>query len=90
MTRYTCLIRQKVSVASLFHIKMKRRESIREFMKHFDTVILQLESVNIELIMQAVKEVIQPNRHFFRLTVEPPGLVDDLFLACQLIYHIGR
>ena len=77
--RYMCSVRQKLSVASLFHDKMRKGESIRKFMKCFGAVILQLESVTIELIMQAVKETIQPNTPFFAsLSLDPPGSVDEL------------
>ena len=65
ITHYKCFVRPKLSVANLFHVKMKIREPIREFMKRFDVIILQSESVNIEFNLKAVKEAIQLNTQFF-------------------------
>lgn len=61
---YLCSVRWKQSVASLFHIKMERRESIQSFMKRFGGAILQLDGVSMDTVMQAIKEAIYPNTIF--------------------------
>ena len=40
VTQYMCSVRRKQSASSLFHVRMRRFESIRDFMKHFRTRIL--------------------------------------------------
>ena len=50
-----CSVRRKHSVASLFYIKMEMVESLWEFMNRFSAMILQLESISIDTVMQAVK-----------------------------------
>ena len=75
-----CLVRRKHGVGSLFNTKMKRGEPLREFMKLLDAVILQLETVNIDTIMQVVMEAILPNSKFFTSnSLKPLKSVDDLF-----------
>ena len=57
-THYLCSVRRKKSVASLFHIKLDREESILSFMKRFGVAILQLNEVSMDTVIQAIKEAI--------------------------------
>ena len=52
-------------MANLFHVKMGSSKTIRDFMKRFEAVILQLDTINTDTVMQVVKQVIQPNAKFF-------------------------
>ena len=59
---------------------MERGESMRDFMKRFKGIIHQLEVVNMDSIMQAVKQAIRPGSQFFNLiSLKPPMLIDELF-----------
>ena len=44
-TQYMCSIRRKQSFINLFHVRMGRSESIRDFMKCFGVLILELDIV---------------------------------------------
>ena len=49
-------------------------------MKHFEVAILQLDVVSLDMILQAVKQVIRLNTQFFdSLSLHPPTTVDELF-----------
>lgn len=75
-THYLCSVRRKQSVATLFHVKMERGESIRSFMKRFGGAILQLDEVSMDTIMQAIF----PNTPFFNsISLKPPVSMDELF-----------
>ena len=72
-THYLCSVRRKKSVASLFHIKLDREESILSFMKRFGVAILQLNEVSMDTVIQAIKEAIFPNTHFLNsISLDPP------------------
>ena len=80
VTQYMCSVRQKQSVTSLFHVQMGRSKSIRDFMKRFGAVVLQLETVSPDTVLQALKQVIRPNTQFFdSLSLHPPTTIDELF-----------
>ena len=75
-TQYMCSIRRKQSVINLFHVQMGRSESIRDFMKCFGVVILQLDIVILDIVLQAIC----PNTQFFdSLSLHPPTSIDELF-----------
>ena len=42
-------------MTSLLHVGMERSESIKDFIKRFGLVILQLDIVNADTVMLAVK-----------------------------------
>ena len=52
---YLCLMRRKQSVTNLFHIRMGRSETIRDFMKRFRVALLQLEYVRYDTVLQALQ-----------------------------------
>ena len=79
-THYLCSVRRKKSVASLFHIKLDREESILSFMKRFGVAILQLNEVSMDTVIQAIKEAIFPNTHFFNsISLDPPLSIEEFF-----------
>ena len=63
--QYMCSMTRKQSVTSLFHIRIGRSETIRDFMKRFGSALLQLDSVRSDTTLQAVKQAIRPNTQFF-------------------------
>ena len=70
---------------------MKREKSLWEFMKNFGGVIyiLLLEQVSIDIVKQAIKEVILSNSQFFTsISLKPPESVDDLFQCANNQYAI--
>ena len=58
-------IRRKLSVTSLFHVRIGRSKTIRDFMKCFGVAILQLDTVSPDTVLQAVKQAIRLNTQFF-------------------------
>ena len=64
-----CSMPRKQSVTSLFHIRIGRSETIRDFMKRFGSALLQLDSVSSDTTLQAVKQAIRPNTQFFDLSL---------------------
>ena len=73
-----CLIKRKQNVNNLFHVRMGRSESIRDFMKR--ATILQLEVISRDIVLQVVKQVICPNTQFFdSLSLHPPTTIHELF-----------
>ena len=75
-----CSVKRKQRVTSLFHVRIGRSESIRDLMKRFGVAILQLEDVSPHIVLQAVKQAIRPNTHFFDLlSLHPPTTIEELF-----------
>ena len=79
VTQYMCSIKRKQSVTSLFHVQMRRSESIRDFMKRFEVTILQHDAVNPNTILKIMKQAIRLNTQFFYLlSLHPPITIDKL------------
>nr|CAN81438.1 hypothetical protein VITISV_014972 [Vitis vinifera] len=65
---------------TLQNIKMQENESLREFVKRFGQVVLQVESYNIDAVLQIFKRSICPGTPFFEsLAKKPTTTMDDLF-----------
>lgn len=59
---------------------MQENESLREFVKRFGQVVLQVESYNIDAVLQIFKRSICPGTPFFEsLAKKPTTTMDDLF-----------
>ncbi|RVW94444.1 hypothetical protein CK203_035671 [Vitis vinifera] len=62
------------------NIKMQENETLREFVKRFGQAVLQVESYNMDAILQIFKRSICPGTPFFEsLAKKPPTSMDDLF-----------
>ena len=71
---------EKKSVTSIFHVRMGKSESIKDFMKLFGVAILQLDVVSPDTVLHVVKQAIRYNTQFFdSLSLYPPITIDDLF-----------
>ena len=69
-----------MSITSLFHVRMGRSKSIRDFMKRFGVAILQLDVISPNTILQAVKQAICYNSQFFdSLSLYLLTTIDELF-----------
>ena len=80
ITQCMCSVRRKQSVTSLFHVKIGRSKSIRDFMKSIGAAILQPDAVSLDIVLQEVKQAIPHNTHFFdSLSLHPPTTIDELF-----------
>ena len=67
-------------MTSLFHVRIGKSKTIRDFMKRFSAALLQLEAMSSDTTLQAVKQVIRPNTQFFdSLSLHPPSSIDELF-----------
>ncbi|RVW80976.1 hypothetical protein CK203_054676 [Vitis vinifera] len=59
---------------------MQENESLREFVKRFGQVVLQVEAYNMDVVLQIFKRSIYPGTPFFEsLAKKPPTTMDDLF-----------
>ena len=59
---------------------MQENESLREFVKRFRQVMLQVESCSMDVVLQIFKRSIYPGTPFFEsLAKKPPATMDDLF-----------
>lgn len=59
---------------------MQENESLREFVKRFGQAVVQVESYNMDDVLQIFKRSIYPGTPFFEsLAKKPPVSMDDLF-----------
>ena len=80
MGHYLCSTHHKQNISTLQNIKMQENESLREFVKRFEQVVLQVESCSIDAILQIFKRSICPGTPFFEsLAKKLPATMDDLF-----------
>ena len=78
--QYLCSTLHKQNISTMQNVKMQENESLREFVKRFGQVMLQVESYNMDIILQIFKRSICPNTPFFEsLAKKPPMTIDDLF-----------
>ena len=72
-----CSTRHKQNISTLQNIK---NESLRKFMKRFGQTVLQVESYNIDVVLQIFKKSICSSTPLFEfLAKKPPTTMDDLF-----------
>ena len=80
MGQYLCSALYKQNISTLQNIKMQENESLREFVKRFGQVVLQVEAYNMDVVLQIFKRSICPGTPFFEsLTKKPPTTMDDVF-----------
>ncbi|XP_034679775.1 uncharacterized protein LOC117909836 [Vitis riparia] len=78
--QYLCSARHKQNISTLQNIKMKDNESLREFVKRFGQVVLQVEACSMDVVLQIFKRSICPGTPFLEsLAKKPPTTMDDLF-----------
>ena len=71
--QYLCLALHKQNISTLQNIKMQENESLREFVKRFGKVVLQVESYSMDTVLQIFKQSICPSTLFFEsLAKKPP------------------
>ena len=59
---------------------MQENESLREFVKRFGQVVLQVESYSMDVVLQIFKRRICPGTPFFESLIKnPPMTMDHLF-----------
>ena len=80
VTQYMFSVIKKLSITSLFCIRMGRSVFIRDFMKCFGVVILQLDAISLNTVLQAMKQVVRPNIQFIdSLSLYSPITINELF-----------
>ena len=65
-------MRQKHNISSLENVKILESESLHDFMKRFRQVVLQVESYNINSLVQTFKICISLNTLFFEFILKIP------------------
>ena len=76
ISQYMCSVQWKQSITYLFHIRMGRCETIRDFMKWFRAALLHLDLVSPYTTLQAFKETIRPGIQFFTLSLSTASNFD--------------
>ena len=77
---YLCSACQKQNISTLQNIKMQKNELLRDFMKRFGQIVLQVESYSMDAILQIFKWSISLGTPFFEsLTKNMLISMDDLF-----------
>ncbi|RVW38721.1 hypothetical protein CK203_077551 [Vitis vinifera] len=56
MGQYLCSARHKQNISTLQNIKMQDNESLREFVKRFGQVMLQVEACSMDAVLQIFNE----------------------------------
>eukprot|EP00261_Vitis_vinifera_P026406 XP_010659792.2 PREDICTED: uncharacterized protein LOC104881381 [Vitis vinifera] len=78
--QYLYSARHKQNISTLQNIKMQENESLREFVKRYGQVVLQVEAYSMDAVLQIFKRSICPSTPFFEsLAKKPPTTMDDLF-----------
>ncbi|WJZ99756.1 hypothetical protein VitviT2T_018173 [Vitis vinifera] len=78
--QYLCSARHKQNISTLQNIKMQDNESLREFVKRFGQVVLQVEACGMDVVLQIFKRSICPGTPFFEsLAKKPLTTMNDLF-----------
>ena len=78
--QFLCSTQHKQNISTLQNINMQENESLREFVKRFRQVMLQVESCSMDVVLQIFKRSIYPGTPFFEsLAKKPPATMDDLF-----------
>ena len=80
MGHYLYSTHHKKKINTLQNIKMQENESLIDFIKWFGQAVLEVESCNMDAILQIFKSSICPGTPFFEsLAKKPPTTMDDLF-----------
>ena len=88
MGHYLCSARQKQNISTLQNIKLQENESLKDFMKRFGQAVLQVESYNMDVILQIFKRNIPGTPFFESLAKKPPATMDDLFRRADKYYML--
>ena len=87
---YLCSACQKKNISTLQNIKMQENKSLRDFMKRFEQAVLQVESYNMDTILQVFKRSISLDTPFFKpLAKNSPTSMNDLFTQADK-YVLGK
>ena len=77
---YLCSARYKQNISTLQNIKMQENEFLRDFMKRFRHVVLQVESCNMDAILQIFKRSICFRTPFFEsIAKKSHATMDNMF-----------
>ncbi|RVX10497.1 hypothetical protein CK203_016867 [Vitis vinifera] len=77
--QYLCSTRHKQNISTLQNIKMQDNESLREFVKRFGQVILQVEATTWMLSADLQAKNCPSTPFFESLAKKPPTTMDNLF-----------
>ena len=73
VSHYLCSVQQKRNISSLQTFLKREGESIRDFTRRFRQAIQQIESYNMDAILQNFRRSFRPSTPFFQsLSLDPP------------------
>ena len=78
--QYLCSTQHNLNINILQNIRMQENESLKDFVKWFRQVVLQVESYSMDDVLQIFKMSICPGTPFFvSFAKKHPTTIDNLF-----------
>ena len=79
VSQYLCSMRQK-NISSLQSILKKEGEPIRDFIRRFGQAVQQIESYNMDAVLQKFRRSFGPSTPFFQsLSLDLPAIMEELY-----------
>ena len=80
VSQYLCLVRQKGNISSLQTIFKREDESIRDFTRRFRGVVQQIDSYNMDAILQNFRRSFgQTTKFFHSLSLDLLATIEELY-----------
>ena len=80
VTQYLCSVRQKGNNCSLQSIFKWDDESIRDFTRRFGQAVQQIDTYNMDAVLQNFRRSFGPTTPFFQsLSLDPPTTMEELY-----------
>ena len=80
VSQYLFSVRQKGNISSLQTIFKRENESIRDFTRRFGRAVQQINSYNMDAVLQNFQRSYGPTTPFFHsLSLDPPATMEELY-----------
>ena len=78
------LVRQKRNISFLQTVLKQEEESIRDFTRRFGQTVQQIESYNMDAVLQNFRRRFEPSTPFFQsLSLNPPTTMEELYIRAD-------
>ena len=80
VSQYLCLVQQKGNITYMQTIFKGEDESIRDFTRRFGGAVQQIDSYNMDVVLQNFWRSFGPTTQFFHyLSLDPPAIIEELY-----------
>ena len=80
VSQYLCSVRQKGNISSLQTIFKWEEESICDFTRRFRQAVQQIDSYNMDAVLQNLRRRFGPTTPFFHsLSLDSPAIMEELY-----------